>query len=287
MGDIIPQTEGPENTAERVALWRALHVLVDAPPHVLEDEIGLKLLNPSDGWRQRQDMDPRTTAGFRASVVARARFIEDVVSEEVRRDVRQYVILGAGLDTFAQRRPDGASSLRIFEVDQPGPQTWKRRRLIELGYGIPDWLRLVPVNFETGPSWKEQLVANGFDSAQPAVIASTGVTMYLTMEATSGVLRDVASLARGTTLAMTFLLPIELIDEGDRAGLRMSQQGARASGTPFVSFYTPEQMLQLARKAGFDHVLHVSGKSLAERYFANRPDALRPSSGEDFIVART
>jgi methyltransferase (TIGR00027 family) len=285
----MPQThlEGPENTAERVALWRALHVLVDAPPHVIVDDIGLQLLAPDDKWRQRPDMDPRTTTGFRASVVARARFIEDMVAEQARQGVRQYVILGAGLDTFAQRRPDVTAALRIFEVDQPGPQAWKRRRLIELGFGIPEWLRLVPVNFEAGPSWKHQLVAAGFDLGQPAVVASTGVTMYLTREATSSLLHEVAALASGSTFAMTFLLPIELIDERDRAGLRTSQRGAQASGTPFVSFYTPSEMMDMARAAGFQKVQHVSGKSVGERYFGGRSDGLRPSSGEDFLVANT
>ena len=143
----------PDNTASRVALWRAMHVQVDQPPHVLEDEIGLKLLAPDDSWRSRSDMDPQATRIFRASIVARARFIEDLVVEQAGRGVRQYVILGAGLDTFAQRRPEIASGLRIFEVDQPAPQAWKRQRLIEVGMGVPDWLRLVPVDFEAGWSW--------------------------------------------------------------------------------------------------------------------------------------
>jgi len=130
-----------------------MHVQVDPPPHVLEDEIGLRLVTPDEGWRSRPDMDPRGTSLFRASIVARARFIEDLVVEQAGRGVGQYVILGAGLDTFAQRRPEIASGLRIFEVDQPGPQAWKRQRLTELGFGIPEWLRFVPVDFEAGGSW--------------------------------------------------------------------------------------------------------------------------------------
>ena len=140
----------PDSTAARVALWRALHVQSDAPPHVLEDEIGLKLLSPDENWRSRGDMDPQFTRPFRASIVARARFIEDLVVEQAGRGVGQYVILGAGLDSFAQRRPEIASHLKVFEIDQPGPQAWKRQRLIELGFGVPDWLRFVPVDFEAG-----------------------------------------------------------------------------------------------------------------------------------------
>jgi methyltransferase (TIGR00027 family) len=119
----------PDSTALRVALWRAMHVRVDPPPHVLEDEIGLRLAAPDDGWRRRPDMDPDATSGFRAAIVARARFIEDLVAEQAGRGVAQYVILGAGLDTFAQRGPEIASRLRVFEVDQPGPQAWKRRHV--------------------------------------------------------------------------------------------------------------------------------------------------------------
>src|SRR5439155_9012079 len=177
------QVAAPDNTAVRVALWRALHVEVDPPPHVFEDEVGLKLAAPDDEWRSRPDMSPFTKP-FRAAIVARARFIEDLVTEQATRGVGQYVVLGAGLDTFAQRRPQIATRLRVFEVDQPGPQAWKRQRLIELGFGIPDWLRLVPVDFEASGSWWQQLAAAGFDPGQPAVVASTGVTMYLTKDAT-------------------------------------------------------------------------------------------------------
>ena len=281
------QTGAPDGTAVRVALWRAMHVLVDAPPHVLEDKISLQLAAPRNGWRDRPDMDPRGTSGFRAAMVARARFIEDLVAEQAGHGVAQYVILGAGLDTFAQRRPEIAARLRVFEVDQPGPQAWKRQRLIELGYGVPGWLRLVPVDFEASESWWQQLSVAGFDPGQPAVVVSTGVTMYLTKDATAATLRQIAGLAPGSTLAMTFLLPAELLGDADRSGLQVAEKGARAAGTPFISFYTPPEMLTLAREAGFKDVRHVPGTLLAERYFADRTDGLRPSSGEDLLLATT
>lgn len=275
--------EQVDNTAVRVALWRAMHVDVDAPPHVLEDRIGLRLIDPPDeSWRQRPDMDPQGTSTFRASIVSRARFIEDLVVEQAALGVDQYVILGAGLDTFAQRRPEVAARLRVFEIDQPGTQAWKRRRLLELGYTVPE---LVPVDFEAGQSWWEQLVAAGFDPSRPSVVVSTGVTMYLTKDTTAATLRQIAGLAPGSTLAMTFMLPSELLDAADRPGLEMSQRGAKAAGTPFVSLYSPEEMLALARENGFTDVRHVAGTSLAERYFAGRPDGLHPSSGEDFLLA--
>ena len=281
------QMQTPDNTAVRTALWRAMHVQVDASPHVVEDEIGLRLAAPGDDWRARPDMDPVATAGFRAAIVARARFIEDLIAEQADQGVTQYVILGAGLDTFAQREPELASRLRIFEVDQPGTQAWKRHRLVELGYGVPDWLHLVPVDFEASEDWLKKLAEAGFDAGRPAVIVSTGVTMYLTKDATAATLHQIAGLAPGSTLAMTFLLPTELLDDADRPGLRTSKDGAEAAGTPFISFYAPPEMLALAREAGFADARHVSGTLLAERYFAERPDGLRPSSGEDLLLATT
>ncbi|MCU1375011.1 MAG: hypothetical protein JWO68_2297 [Actinomycetia bacterium] len=280
-------TAAPDSTAVRVALWRALHVELDAPPHVFEDELGLQLAAPEEGWRDRGDMHPEGTKGFRASIVARARFIEDLVVEQAGRGVHQYVLLGAGLDTFAQRRPDVASQLRVFEVDQPGPQAWKRQRLRDLGFHIPDWLRLVPVDFEAGGSWWEQLKDAGFDATEPAVLASTGVSMYLTKDANAATLRQVASLAPGSTLAMTFLLPPELLAADERAGLEAAANGARASGTPFISFFAPAEMVALARDAGFRDVRHVSAAMLDERYFASRTDGLHLSGGEELLVAGT
>jgi methyltransferase (TIGR00027 family) len=282
------RTSGPDGTAVRVALWRALHVEVDPPPHVFEDVLGLRLVAPNDGWRSRPDMDPHFTRLFRASIVARARFIEDLVVEQAGNGVSQYVILGAGLDTFAQRRPEVAAGLRVFEVDQPGPQSWKRQRLIELGFGIPEWLRLVPVDFEAGDAWWQRLAAAGFDAGLPAVVASAGVSMYLTKDAIAATLHQVAALAPGSALAMTFLLPLEHADPEVRPGLQMAEKAARASGTPFISFFTPAEMLTLAREAGFRDVQHVSAAALIQRYFAGRTDGLRPPDhAEELLVAGT
>src|SRR5436309_6256344 len=149
----------PDDTAVRVALWRALHVEADAPPHVFDDRVGLDLAAPGPEWRSRPDMSPFTRP-FRASIVARARFIEDLVAEQLSRGVGQYVILGAGLDTFAQRRPELVSRLLVFEIVRPVPQAWKRRRLVELGLGILWFLRFVSVVFEAGDAWWEWLAAS-------------------------------------------------------------------------------------------------------------------------------
>ena len=218
----------------------------------------------------------------------RARFIEDLVTEQAALGVAQYVILGAGLDTFAQRRSEYASKLTVFEIDQPGPQAWKRQRLMELGFGVPPFLRLVPVDFGAGDAWWERLSASGFDATRPAVVVSTGVSMYLTREAISQTLRQVATLAPGSTFAMTFMLPIEMAEPELRVGIQRAAAGAKASGTPFISFFRPEEMLALARECGFPRVQHVSAASLAERYFSGRTDGLRPpNNSEELLLATT
>jgi len=279
------QAIGPEDTAVRVALWRALHTEIDSAPPVLEDKVGLELVAPPEGWRNRPDMHPQFIAPFRAAIVGRARFIEDLVTGA---GVGQYVILGAGLDTFAQRRPELASRMTVFEVDQGGPQAWKRQRLIECGYGAPDWLRFVPIDFEAGQSWWDGLRAAGFDQAKPAVVASTGVSMYLTRAAITATLRQVAVLAPGSTFAMSFLLPIEMSEPELRPALELAAKGAAARGTPFISHFRPEEMLGLARACGFRQVLHVSADDITRRYFAGRSDGLRPpKNAEELLVAST
>jgi methyltransferase (TIGR00027 family) len=276
-----------DHTAVRVALWRALHVRADPPPHVLEDEIGLRLVDPDAGWRERPDMDVAATRRTRASIVARARFVEDAVVEAVGRGVDQYVVLGAGLDTFAQRRPEIATAggLRVFEVDRPGPQAWKRRRLLDLGFGVPEWLRLVPVDFEG--DWWGRLAEAGFDPGRPAVVASTGVTMYLTGEANAATFRLVAGLAPGSTLVTTFLRPPADVEPDQRPQLEAAVRGARAAGTPFLSFFRPAEILALARESGFPEADHVPVEELDRRYFGGRTDGVRPSRGEELMVART
>jgi len=192
------------------------------------------------------------------------------------------------LDTFVQRRPDLAARLTVFEIDQPGPQAWKRQRLADLGLGVPSSLRLVPVDFEAGDTWWGRLSVSGFDATRPAVVASIGVSMYLTREAIVTTLRQVAALAHGSTLAMSFMLPIEMADAEVRLAIERAAAGALANGTPFISFFMPEEMLALARDAGLRDVRHISAAMLAQRYFSGRTDGLRPpNNSEELLVATT
>jgi len=277
-------TVSPDSSAVRTALWRALHVQLDAPPHLLEDEIGLVLADPDAGWRARPDMHPIGTRGYRAAIVARTRFVEDLLVDE---GIGQYVLLGAGLDTFAQRHPELAGRVRVFEIDQPGPQAWKRQRLEELGYGVPEHLRLIPVDFEADVDWWKALVEAGFDSAATSLVSSSGVSMYITKAATAATLRRLAGMVPGSIVAMTFMLPFELVDEVDRRGLEGAARGARESGTPWISFYAPEESVTLAREAGFAQVRYVPTAELAERYLAGRSDDLRAAGGEGILLTRT
>lgn len=274
----------PDNTSVRTALWRALHMQVDAMPHIIEDDIGLRMIAPKEGWQRRPDM--QYTQRLRASIVARARFIEDLVIEQCNAGVSQYVLLGAGLDTFVQRRPDIAARMEVYEIDQPGTLEWKQQRLVEIGYSIPEYLHFVPVDFELSSWWKELLKA-GFDPGKPAFIACTGVSLYLTESAITDTLAQVAGLARGSKLAMTFYLPKELLDEQDKPMQEIAEKGAREAGTPMVSFYTPDDIIALATKAGFNEMSLTSTKDMERSYFADRTDGLLPASGEVFLLATT
>ncbi len=274
----------PDSSAVRTALWRALHVQLDAPPHLIDDEIGLALAAPESNWRDRPDMHPLGTGGYRAALVARTRFVEDLLFDE---SIGQYVLLGAGLDTFAQRHDELAGRVRVFEIDQPGCQTWKRRRLEELGYGVAQHLRLVPVNFEADHDWWQVLLDSGFDETARALVSSSGVSMYISKSATAATLRRLAGMAPGSIVATTFMLSFELLDEADRIALERAAQGARASGTPWISFYSPEEIVGMARDVGFRDVRYVPTAELAERYLAGRTDGLKAAGGEGMLIART
>jgi methyltransferase (TIGR00027 family) len=274
----------PEHTAVRVALWRALHVLLDERPHVFTDVIGAEIVD-EENWRDRPDMNPDFSKSMRASIVGRARFIEDLVEAEVTKGISQYVILGAGLDTFAQRKPDLASRMQIFEVDQPGPQKWKQERLKKAGLTIPETLHFVPVDFEAGESWWNKLISYGFDVTKPAVVVSTGVSMYLTNETNLATLQQMAKLAPRSTFAMTFMLALDLLSSQERSIMEFVMKKARESGTPFVSLFSPEEIIDMAIQAGFKKAEYFSGENLYQKYFVGRSDGLRAGSAEAFLIA--
>lgn len=272
----------PDNTAMRTALWRALHVIADDKPHIIEDKIGFELIRPEKDWQERPDM--KYTKRLRASIVARARFVEDTAKEQIEKGIKQYVLLGAGLDSFAQRNTEILSQVDIYEIDQPTTLAWKKEKLIENGYGIPKNLHLVPVDFENS-SWWNELLNKGFDVSKKAVVSCTGVTLYLTKEANIETLKKMTSLASGSTIAIAFYLPLQQLDEEDKPLMEMSIKGAAASGTPFMSFYTVDEIIKLAKEIGLKKIQTISTKDMTETYFKNRADHLIPATGEFFLVA--
>ena len=275
----------PESTAARVALWRALHTELEQAPLIFEDRVGLELLGDDEDWRQRPDMHPQQTASFRASIVARARFIEDYVQAQLEAGIQQYVILGAGLDSFAQRRPELLQEMQVFEVDQAGPQRWKRQRLKALHYAQPSQLHFVEADFEQG--WQDALLQAGFDLSRPAIAVSTGVSMYLSHEANLNTCEHMSRLAPGSSFISSFILPVELVEPEYQAGFKASMQGAARSGHPFMSLYRPEDAEMLMKQGGFAQVLQVPSRELAQRYFQNRNDGFTLSSGEELMIGLT
>ncbi|WP_300671882.1 class I SAM-dependent methyltransferase [Soonwooa sp.] len=274
----------PDNTALRTALWRALHVQIDDKPSVIEDEIGFHLIKPEEGWQERPDM--KFTKSLRASIVARARFIEDLTKEQIAKGVKQYVLLGAGLDSFAQRNAEIGEHVQIFEIDQPSTLAWKQERLLENNYEISENLHFVPVDFETS-SWLHELTKNGFDIKQQAVVSCTGVSLYLSQEAIIDTLKKLSSFASDSTIAISFYLPIEELEGEDKHLMEISIKGAAASGTPFVSFFSFDEITKLAEKIGFKDIRIISTNDMTDLYFKNRADKLVPSNGEFFLVAKT
>lgn len=277
-------TKQPDNTALRTALWRALHVLTDDKPYIIEDKVGYDLIKPEKDWQERPDM--KYTKRLRASIVARARFVEDLAKEQIGKGVTQYIILGAGLDSFAQRNTEIISQVDIYEIDQPNTLTWKEEKLVENGYKIPDNLHFVPVDFETS-SWWTELLNKGFDTTKTTLVSCTGVTLYLTKEAIVDTLKKMTSLASGSTIAIAFYLPLEQLDEEDKSIQEIAIKGAAASGTPFVSFFSVEEITKLADEIGLKEIQTVSTKDMTEKYFKDRTDNLVPASGEFFLVAKT
>jgi O-methyltransferase involved in polyketide biosynthesis len=164
-------------------------------------------------------------------------------------------------------------------------QQWKKRRLAELR--LPATQRFVPVDFEKGQSWLDQLSASGFDQGSAATLVSTGVSMYLSAEANEANLREIARFAPGTTFAMTFLLPLSLLPAQERPMHEKVFERARAAGTPFRSFYRPAELLELAKTAGFQEARHVARDELVDLYFRGRTDGLIPAEGEEFLVVTT
>ena len=211
---------------------------------------------------------------FRAFMAARSRYVEDRLAEAVWHGVRQYVVLGAGLDTFAYR--NRFPSLRVFEVDFPATQEWKRELLHQAAIPLPEALTFVPLDFEH-KALAAGLADAGFDAARPAFFGWLGVVPYLTLEAFRATLSDVVGLPAGTGISFDYAFPPETLTDKRRAVFDSLSQRVAAAGEPFQLFFTPEELETELHSIGFERIEQIDSQRLNELYFKDRADGLRIS----------
>jgi methyltransferase (TIGR00027 family) len=254
---------------------RAAHMVLDGEPKILDDPTVLRLLGPAAVEQIRAAADRARSGparGLRAHVVSRSRFAEDRLADAVKRGVTQYVILGAGGDTFAYRQPAWARSIRVFEVDHAASQEDKRRRLAAAGIDVPPNVRYAPIDFET-TTLRDGLVAGGVDVAAPTFFSWLGVTMYLTESAIDAVLRTVAAFGRGSEIVFTYARRERA--ERDPADGPSLADIAAAMGEPWLSYFDADELERKLRSAGYSDVYFLTAADAGVRYFANRTDDLR------------
>jgi methyltransferase (TIGR00027 family) len=269
------ETGRASRTAFRVAMRRAAHQIFDQPC-VLQDPVAVPLLGTHFTPDREREMST-TARTFRAFMAARSRYAEDRLAEAVASGVSQYVVLGAGLDTFAYRNP--FADLRVFEVDYPATQAWKRTLLAEAGIGEPGKLCFVPLDFERR-TLAEGLTGAGFDLTSAAFFGWLGVVPYLTLDAVRSTLEAIARLPAGTGVCFDYALSPETLSPLRRKTFDALAFRVAAAGEPFQIFFTPGQLETELRRAGFQRVEHEDSDALNTLYFRDRSDGLQlPSEG--------
>ena len=265
----------PSRTALRVALRRAAHQLVDGEPRVFSDPLAVRILGPEGALELQRTPDAERrpfSAGMRSWVISRARFAEDVLATAVQtQQTRQYLVLGAGLDTFALRNP--YPEVRVFEVDHPATQAWKRERLRAAGLTLPQHAALVPVDFEQ-QSLRQQLLHYGFDTALPTVTAWLGVVPYLTAEAFAGTCRVLGRFAPGSAVVFDYGQPREVLPPDEQLMLDSLAARVAQAGEPFQLFFTPGALAEELPRYGLTVVEDLGAGELNARYFSDRTDGL-------------
>jgi len=287
MSSIVRRGE-PSRSAYWVASLRAVHQLLDEPL-VLPDPIALPLLGASTEAALRDDpfaLNDPISRGLRAALVARSRFVEDELSRCVAAGVRQYVVLGAGLDTFAYRSPYADPCLRVFELDQAGTQRWKHKLLSEARIDVPSSLTFVPVDFECD-DLRETLVRAGFRADQPACVSWMGVTTYLTADAVLRTLGTLAGLPAKSCVCFDFRVPATVLGPIDRVINEAIGGQAAAAGEPWLSAFDPTHLQQHLLGLGFSSAVSVAPDDLNARYFARRKDGLRTGGSFRIMCAGT
>lgn len=263
-------------TAVSTAMCRAVHLLLDAEPKILNDRFARALagFDSDEALLTAFQARPQVVQDARAVFVVRSRYAEDSLAEAVERGVSQYVLVGAGLDSFGYRSRDRYPGLDVFEADLPGAGAEKRRRTAELGMEQPPSLHFVPDDLEKD-SLVEALAANGWDRSRPTLFSILGVTQYLTRETNERTWLEIAEAsAPGSELVVQFQAPPESLDAEGGALLR--ELGAKAAelGEPFLSYHTPEEMESLLRRIGFSRTERFGVQEATDRYLRGRTDSL-------------
>jgi methyltransferase (TIGR00027 family) len=275
-------------TTQRPALLRAAHQLLDDVPKIFVDPLAVGLIPEASAEAIFADgalMHSRPYQLLRSVFVVRARYAEDCLAEAVRDGVGQYVILGAGLDTFAYRQPAYARDLEIFEVDHPATQAWKRTRLTAQGITPPRNLRYLAVDFERD-RLERRLAESGFSMQRPAFFSWLGVVQFLSAPAIEATLRFIAGLPRGSAITLSFAVPRDLLDGEHLELAEYSIESCASRGEPWVSLCRPGDLRTLARQAGFSDSEHLDPAVVAERYFSSRSDGLCAPRHEQLLTAR-
>jgi methyltransferase (TIGR00027 family) len=268
------------------AVFRAIHQLVDEPK-IFTDPVAVRLVEAAAPGIIDEGMkafSPPERPDSRALFVLRSRFAEDELAVAATQGVGQYVILGAGLDTFAYRQPSYAGALNIFEVDHPATQAWKRESLAVADVSLPTNLRWVPVDFER-QTLPEQLAAAGFASARPAFISWLGVLQYLTLPAIDDTLCFVAGLPSRSTIVLTFALSDDALSDDDRRWKDQTMQMTARLGEPWVTFFHPDELRARLHGLGFARVSYHSAAEANARYCAGRRDGMQMRPAIGFISA--
>jgi methyltransferase (TIGR00027 family) len=267
----------PSRTALNVAIARALHQLYDDDPKIFADPLGVRLTEEADPnlfAALRESHDTPMQRFTRGGNVMRSRFAEDELARAVSSGVQQYVLLGAGLDTFAFRQPPFARDLRIFEVDHPATQAWKRELLAGMDLLDPPNLRWAPVDFERQTLLKG-LAAAGFDPTLSSYVSWLGGTGYLTRSAIDTTLRVVAALPPPSSITLSFVLPDDALSGLDLETAKAVARRVTESGEPYLSRFYPDDFRMYLRELGFSRVFHLAPAEAAMRYFRGRRDGLR------------
>jgi methyltransferase (TIGR00027 family) len=278
----------PSATAERVAMRRAAHQLLD-DPKVFDDPVALRIIGRENA--SALQADPRQfettplSSYLRAFVASRSRYAEDELALGIRRGVRQYVILGAGLDTFAYRNPYPEEILRVFEVDYPTTQTWKRMRLEETSIALPGNLTFAPIDFET-QTLEEGLRSAGHDPARCTFFSWLGVTEYLTTEVVMATLRFIASAPAGSGVVFDYMISPTLLTPAQRSRLDSFSRRVELAGEPLQTYFDPVFLARDLRAMGFGHVEDLGPEEINARYFRDRKDGLQVGSLSHIMNAR-